>query len=135
MTRRNPPAWWRRRNRGASDRGLIEQLALAMAVGDGAGVRAVLQSDAVLVIDSGGRLPGTSTPVEGADAASEALLALMTPETSVTMVSINGVPGFVLEREDAVVGAVTAEARAHQLSAVWVVCNPDKLRHWNVSHP
>ncbi len=104
---------------------------MGMAVGDADGIRAVLQPDVVVVIDSGGRVPGTSSPVEGADAASVALLALMTPETSVTMVSINSAPGFVLEREDAVVGAVTAESRAHRISAVWVVCNPEKLRHWN----
>ena len=110
----------------------MEQLALALAVGDIEGIREVLRPDAVLVVDSGGRMPGTSRPVEGAHAASEALLSLVTPGTSVTMVSINSVPGFVLEREDAVVGAVTAEALARRLSTVWVVCNPEKLRHWNV---
>ncbi len=111
----------------------MKDLATALTAGDRAGIRAMLRFDVVLVIDSGGLMPESSTPVEGRDAASARLVALMTPETSVTMASINGVQGIVVVRDDAVVAVITAEIRSGMLSNVWVVCNPDKLTHWNRS--
>jgi hypothetical protein len=109
----------------------MEDLAIALTAGDQAGVRAMLRFDVVLVVDSGGLMPESSTPVEGRAAASAGLVALATAETSGTTASINGVPGVVLMRGGAVVAAITAESRSSLLSNVWVVCNPDKLRHWN----
>lgn len=130
MTPRQYPAWWRRRHRGAPERRTMEVLATAMSEGDESAVRELLGPDVVLVIDSGGRLPDASVPAHG-NAPAARLVALMAPGTSAVMASINGVPGFVLSRADVVVAAITAEARAQQLTTVWVVCNPDKLRHWN----
>lgn len=131
MTRRQPPAWLRRRRRGVADGTSMAALAIALTAGDRPGIRARLQLDVVLVIDSGGLMPESSTPIEGRAAASAGLMALMTAETSATTASINGLPGVVLLRGGAVVAALTAESRSRLLSNVWVVCNPDKLRHWN----
>ncbi|WP_447914072.1 hypothetical protein [Microbacterium phyllosphaerae] len=131
MTRRQYPAWVRRRRRGAADRTIMHDLAIALTAGDRPGIRAMLRCDVVLVVDSGGLMPESSTPVEGRAAASARLVALLTAETSATLASINGVQGLVLLRDGAVVAAITAESRSRLLSNVWVVCNPDKLRHWN----
>ncbi|MFD5214247.1 hypothetical protein [Microbacterium sp. NPDC058345] len=131
MIRRHQPASLRRRRLGAVDPGVVERLAVALAAGDRDEIRAVLHPQVVLTIDSGGLVPGASTPLRGAAAASEALLALTTPDTSATMASINSVRGFLLVREDVVVAAVTAEVRTRLLATLWVVCNPEKLRHWN----
>jgi RNA polymerase sigma-70 factor (ECF subfamily) len=109
----------------------MEQLANAMVSSDHDAIRALLHRDVILTIDSGGLLPLTSTPLEGPSAAASALRALMRVGTSITMASINSAPGFTLVRDEAVVGAVTAEMRAGRLSSIWVVCNPEKLRHWN----
>lgn len=109
----------------------MEALAIALVARDQAGIRAVLHFRVVLVVDSGGRMPQSSAPVEGRAAASAGLAALMTTETTTTTTSINGAPGFVLTRQGAVVAAVTAEAQSGLLSRIWVVCNPEKLRHWN----
>lgn len=131
MTRRQYPAWARRRHRGAPDIATMEELASALISADEAAIRAVLHPEAVLTIDSGGLLPSTASPLEGRDAAASALLALMTPETSITMASINSAPGLTLIRDETVVGAVAAEQRSGRLASVWIVCNPEKLRHWN----
>nr|WP_314845340.1 hypothetical protein [uncultured Microbacterium sp.] len=104
---------------------------MALANGDDDGIRSCLLPSAVLTIDSGGVVPAVQTPVEGRDRVIAGLRSLMTPATSVRMTSINGIPGLVLEREGLVIAAVTAESSAAMLSHVWVVCNPDKLRHWN----
>lgn len=109
----------------------MEALAIALVARDRAGIRAMLHFRVVLVVDSGGRMPPSSAPVEGRAAASAGLAALMTPETTVVTTSINGVPGLVFERGDTVLAAVTAESRSGLLTSVWVVCNPEKLRHWN----
>lgn len=109
----------------------MEDLAIALTAGDRAGIRAMLRFDVVLVIDSGGLMPESSAPIEGRAAASAGLVALATAETSGTTASINGVEGLVLMRDGAVVAAITAEIRSRLLSNVWVVCNPEKLKHWN----
>lgn len=131
MNRRRHPAWSRRMRRGATERDLIERLATALASSDRAGVLATLQPHVILTIDSGGLLPNALTPLVGATAAAAALAALVTDGVSVVMASINGAPGFILRRDGTVVGAVSAEMRAGSLRSLWVVCNPEKLRHWN----
>lgn len=131
MTPRQYPAWLRRRRWGAPEARTMEVLAVAMSEADESALREMLGPDVVLVVDSGGHLPDTAAPVHGNTAAAAGLIALMAPDTSAVMASINGVPGFVLSRNGVVVAAVAAEERAQQLVAVWVVCNPDKLRHWN----
>lgn len=109
----------------------MEELAIALVSADQEVVRAVLSPDVVLTIDSGGSVPTASTPLEGRSSAASALVALMTAETSVTTASINSAPGLLLTSDATVVGAVAAEMRSGLLSSVWVVCNPEKLRHWN----
>lgn len=133
MSRGQDPARLRRRHRDAAAQTTVAELAVALAEGDLAGIRAVLRTDSVLIVDSGGRMPESSALVEGRIAASAALAALMTTGTAVVMASINSAPGFVIVRDDRVVAAVSAEARSGLLATVWVVCNPDKLRHWNLS--
>ena len=131
MTRKHYPAWWRRRLRGAAAEGTMSELATALTSNDEDVLREMLHPDVVVIIDSGGFVPHAAEPAEGPAAATSQLLSLMTPDTSVAMASINSVPGFTLIRGGQVVGAVTAEERSRLLSSVWVVCNPDKLRHWN----
>lgn len=131
MTRRQYPAWARRRRRGAPDNAIIDALATAMMSGNGDDVHTVLHRDVVLTIDSGGLVPAASTSVEGRVAAASGLASLMTPETVIIKASINGAPGLILTRDDSVVGAITGEMRSGMLSSLWVVCNPEKLRHWN----
>jgi RNA polymerase sigma-70 factor (ECF subfamily) len=116
---------------------VLEELASAMTAGDTDGIRALLLPDVELVIDSGAPSPastGEGAPADesrGRDATVIALSALVAPETSTLLSSINGVPGLLLCRDDVVEGVVTAEIHDRLLSRIWVVCNPAKLRHWN----
>ncbi|MGB3376219.1 MAG: hypothetical protein WBA87_13895 [Microbacterium sp.] len=133
MTGRHLPAWVRRRRRDAVEPAVLEELASAMTAGDTDGIRALLLPDVELVIDSGEAPASTG---EGGsrgkrDAAVIALSALVAPETSTLLSSVNGVPGLVLCRAGVVEGVVTAAMHDRLLSRIWVVCNPAKLRHWN----
>lgn len=131
MTRSQYPAWARRRRRGAPDTAAMESLARALVSTDEAAIRAVLHAEVVLTVDSDGLMPSAATPSEGCDAAASGLLELMTPDTSIEQASINSVPGLTLSRDQTVVAAISAEMRSGMLSSIWVVCNPEKLRHWN----
>lgn len=118
------PAWVRRRHRDAVAQRLLDMLSTAMLGRDLGGIRAVLHDRAVVVIDTG-------APAAPPGDAAAAVAALMTPGTAITTTSVNGAPGLVLTRDRAVVGVITAQTRARRIAALWVVCNPDKLRHWN----
>jgi RNA polymerase sigma-70 factor (ECF subfamily) len=132
MIRKHYPAWARRKRRGAPDTAIIDALATALVSADDSAVRAVLHRDVVLTIDSGGLLaPTASTSLEGRVATASALTALLAPGTAVSGASINGAAGLVLTRDESVVSAITGEMRSGMLSSIWVVCNPEKLRHWN----
>ena len=130
MTSRQYPAWLRRGHRGA-DEAIIEELSRAMTAKDDEAIRGLLHRAVTLVIDSGGHLNTASIPLNGRSAASSELLSLMTTGTTTSMASINSVPGITLVRDDIVVGVITADFRSGRLFSVWVVCNPEKLRHWN----
>ena len=131
MTRGRHPARLGRRPRDASEPIAVEDLRLALAAGDRDGIRSMLHPDVVMIIDSGGRMPQSSTAVDGTHTASAELAALVATGPTVSIASINGSAGLVLERDGAVVAAVSVESRSGLLSRIWVVCNPDKLTHWN----
>lgn len=130
MTSRHCPAWLRRGHRGA-DEAIIQELSRAMTAKDDEAIRGLLHRAVTLVIDSGGHLNTASIPLNGRSAASSELMSLMTTGTTTAMASINSVPGITLVRDDRVVGVITADFRSGRVSSVWVVCNPEKLRHWN----
>lgn len=130
MTGRFPPAWLRRGDRGANG-AIIEQLSRAMTARDDEAIRDVLHRAVTLVIDSGGHMDTASIPLNGRSAASSELMSLMSVGTTAAVASINSAPGITLVRDDRVVGVITADFRSGRLSSVWVVCNPEKLRHWN----
>jgi len=109
----------------------MRQLADALRVIDEDAIRAVLHRKVVTIIDSGGLLPAGSAPLRGREATASTLSSLRVSSASVARASINGVPGVTLAREGQVIATITAEMRSGLLSSVWVVCNPDKLRHWN----
>ncbi|MGV2902799.1 hypothetical protein ACNPM4_14065 [Microbacterium sp. AGC62] len=131
MTRKHYPAWLRRRRHDAADADTIETFGSALCALDEDAIRALLHPEVVVVIDSGGHVPTGPMPATGPEAAASELRALMTPGTFIATASINGVPGLTLVRGERIVAALTAEMRSHLLSNIWIVCNPDKLRHWN----
>lgn len=134
MTRRSHPAWLRRRRRGTPET-IIEEFSRALTEKDDEAVRRLLHGAVTLVIDSGGHLNTATIPLHGRSAASSELLALMTAGTTAVVASVNGVAGLTLMRDDRVVGVITGEFRSCRLSGMWVVCNPEKLRHWNRATP
>ncbi|MEV6033957.1 hypothetical protein AB0L65_22590 [Nonomuraea sp. NPDC052116] len=112
---------------------VARRFAAACDLGDAAALRAVLAADAIVVSDGGGKLRAPVRPTYGADAVARFVTSLLAgrPGTEVAVESVNGRTGLVLRqagRAVAVVGVSVAEA---EITAVWIVLNPDKLQHWH----
>ncbi|MGW0203993.1 hypothetical protein ACWDX9_62370, partial [Nonomuraea sp. NPDC003201] len=109
------------------------RFAAACDLKDTAALRAVLAADAIVVSDGGGKLRAPVRPIYGADAVARFVTSLLAgrPGTEVAVESVNGRTGLVLRqagRAVAVAGVSVAEA---EITAVWIVLNPDKLQHWH----
>ncbi|MFC5434346.1 hypothetical protein ACFPJ2_11730 [Microbacterium suwonense] len=91
----------------------------------------VIGPDAVLIVDDGGHGPVTPTRMQGRARVIGGLRELMAAGTTPTLASINGSHGITLARDGRVVGVITVQVGGGMLSTIWVVSNPEKLRHWN----
>ncbi|MGW4967983.1 hypothetical protein ACWEPL_63150 [Nonomuraea sp. NPDC004186] len=112
---------------------VARRFAAACDLGDTAALREVLAADAIVVSDGGGKLRAPVRPTYGADAVARFVTSLLAgrPGTEVAVESVNGRTGLVLRqagRAVAVVGVSVAEA---EITAVWIVLNPDKLQRWH----
>ena len=96
-------------------------------------VRATLHPDATVTIDGGGTVSADPSPARGGASAARLLIRVITdnPAVTVTEHSVNGQAGLVFRHEARVVGVLSVSVRAGTIRDIWIVLNPDKLRHWN----
>lgn len=92
----------------------------------------VLRRDAALTVDSGGTLPIRPHAHGRADVA-QLILELIAhfPGVRLEPGHINGGPGIVLRASGQIVGVLNAVRRGRAAQELWIVVNPEKLRHWN----
>jgi RNA polymerase sigma-70 factor (ECF subfamily) len=104
----------------------------------------VLASDVRLVADGGAKVRSARDVVEGADRVAQGLVAAATGQrgdtwwrAGVTMRSarINGLPGIVVQTPEGVALTAAFEIEGGRIRALYVVRNPDKLRHVASSRP
>ena len=111
---------------------IVERFRHAVATGDMNEMLAVLDVDAQLIADGGGKVAAATRPVIGADRIARFILGyagkLQWSETDFTPVSINGTPGLLMRHPLAGDGAYSFEIADGRIRAVLVVRNPDKLR-------
>ncbi|MFI6294810.1 hypothetical protein ACIBEJ_24690 [Nonomuraea sp. NPDC050790] len=112
---------------------VARRFAGACAAGDTAELRGVLAPDAIVVSDGGGKVRAAVRPIHGADAVARFVAALLIgqPGTEVTLGSVNGRTGLVLRRAGRAVAVVSVSVAGSEVTAVWIVLNPDKLRRWH----
>ncbi|MEQ4717627.1 hypothetical protein [Nonomuraea sp. B19D2] len=53
------------------------------------------------------------------------------PGADVAPGSVNGRTGLVLRRAGMAVAVVSVSVAGAQVTALWIVLNPDKLQHWH----
>ena len=102
--------------------------------GDMKALGAMLALDVSLHADGGGKRSAALEPVLGLDAVlqlHEKLANLFEAKGSTLVRAgfINGLPGFVTREADGELQTTALEIRDGQVAAVYVVRNPDKLRH------
>ncbi|WP_327365336.1 RNA polymerase subunit sigma-24 [Streptomyces sp. NBC_01217] len=107
----------------------------ACDLGDLAALVSLLDPDATMLSDGGGKVRAALHPVHGADRTARFMLAALSrhPRLKATLQSVNGKTGLILRHGTTVSGVVSFHVKKEKITDVWLVLNPDKLRSWNQS--
>jgi RNA polymerase sigma-70 factor, ECF subfamily len=126
----------RRRFPASREQGMRLAAAFAGAAqkGDVATLTKLLAEDAVLYSDGGGKRAAALNPIKGADKIVRFLggITRKNPALSSMQVrpaTVNGLAGFVLREEDGAIDTLAFEHDGSRIVAIYVVRNPEKLRH------
>jgi RNA polymerase sigma-70 factor, ECF subfamily len=115
-------------------RRLAQAFAGAVQSGDLAALEKLLADDAVLYSDGGGKRAAALNPIYGADKILRFLGGIARKDPAFSAIklraaTINGLAGFVLREEDGALDTMAFDVRGGRIAAIYVVVNPDKLRH------
>jgi RNA polymerase sigma-70 factor, ECF subfamily len=112
---------------------LVSAFMNASRSGDIAALTRMLASDARVVSDGGGKVPAALNVIEGADRVAAFLAGVVrkgwTDEMTVRFDTINGLPGLILSGPHGLVQTTAFEIEGDVVTAIYVVRNPDKLKH------
>lgn len=113
---------------------LAEAFFNASRSGDMKSLGAMLAADVSVHADGGGKRPAAMEPIFGFEAVMkvhEGLAALFRKSGSrlVRVGFVNGLPGFVTLEADGELQTTALEIKDGKVAAIYVVRNPDKLRH------
>jgi RNA polymerase sigma-70 factor (ECF subfamily) len=93
----------------------------------------LLASDAKVVSDGGGKVAAALNVIEGAERVAAFLAGVArkgwTDDLTVRFDTINGLPGLIVSGPNGLVQTVAFEIEGDVVKAIYVVRNPDKLRH------
>lgn len=112
---------------------LVSAFMTASRSGDVATLTRLLASDARLVTDGGGKVAAALNVIDGAERVAAFLAGVVrkgwTDETTVRFETINGLPGLIVSGPEGLVQTNAFEIQGDVVKAIYVVRNPDKLRH------
>lgn len=111
---------------------VVRRFTVACGTGDPAALRAILAEDAMVVSDGGGKVRAAAEPTHGAAAVAGFVTDLLRggPRPEVSVASVNGRAGLLLQAEDRVVAVIGVSVAGAEVTALWITLNPDKLRRW-----
>jgi len=112
---------------------LMSAFLTASRSGDLATLTRLLASDARVVADGGGKVSAALNVIEGADRVAAFLAGAVrkgwTDDMTVHLDTINGLPGMIVSGANGLVQTNAFEIENGVIKAIYVVRNPDKLRH------
>jgi RNA polymerase sigma-70 factor, ECF subfamily len=113
---------------------LAAAFAAATQSGDAGILMKLLAEDAVLYSDGGGKRAAALNPIYGADKILRFLVgvARKNPELPAMQwraATVNGLAGFVMREEGGAIDTIAFEHHDGRIVAIYVVRNPEKLRH------
>jgi RNA polymerase sigma-70 factor (ECF subfamily) len=94
----------------------------------------LLDPDASVIADGGGRARAALRPIEGSQHIARYLVDLFAISPNVTLLerSVNGQPGLVAQQDGVTVTVWALDVAGDQVTRMWAVRNPDKLRPWTL---
>jgi RNA polymerase sigma-70 factor (ECF subfamily) len=112
---------------------LVSAFITASRSGDVATLTRLLARDAKVVSDGGGKVAAALNVIEGAEHVAAFLAGVVrkgwTDDLVVRFDTINGLPGLIVSGPNGLVQTVAFEMEGDVVKAIYVVRNPDKLRH------
>ncbi|USB33948.1 RNA polymerase sigma-70 factor [Paenibacillus sp. YPG26] len=112
--------------------GAVEQFVQALLSGDVNALLNIIKSDAVLYSDGGGKVNAAVRPIHGVERIAmffSSLLAKAPEGFSYSVTSVNGDIGIVTYTHGQPLNVVTFQVQEGQIASIYLVVNPDKLRH------
>ena len=121
-----------------SHRSTVHDLRLAVEARNLSNLVALLDPSVAMAVDSGGKVPADRRIVRGRARVAERACTLLenapfdsAGQLDITEQQVNGQAGLVLRRKGRVCGVVSVNVRNGLVTDLWIMLNPDKLRHWN----
>jgi RNA polymerase sigma-70 factor (ECF subfamily) len=112
---------------------LLSAFITASRSGDVAALTRLLASDARVVSDGGGKVAAALNVIEGADRVAAFLAGVVrkgwTDDMTLRFETINGLPGLMMSGASGLVQTNAFEIEGDVVKAIYVVRNPDKLKH------
>src|SRR5215467_13069406 len=116
----------------ASQAAIIRDFKTAWQTSDIAALVGLLDPDATITADGGGRAAAALHPIEGAEQIARYLAELAVHAADLTILerTVNGQPGLIAQRDGATVTVFAFDVTDDHISHIWAIRNPDKLRPW-----
>jgi RNA polymerase sigma-70 factor (ECF subfamily) len=116
---------------------LLSAFTAATQSGDLKAMTQLLASDVRFVADGGGKVRSADTVVDGADRVARFIVDAMRPKVgqwwrddfAMRFAIVNGLPGVIVDAPEGPVQTAAIEIERDVIRAIYVVRNPDKLRH------
>jgi RNA polymerase sigma-70 factor (ECF subfamily) len=116
---------------------LLSAFMAATQAGDLGALTKLLASDARVVTDGGGKVRAAQEVIDGADRVARFLVdatrkrpdAWWRADFTVRVATVNGLPGVIVDAPEGPVQTAAFEIEGDVIRALYVVRNPDKLRH------
>ncbi|NUW33279.1 RNA polymerase sigma factor SigJ [Nonomuraea sp. SMC257] len=92
----------------------------------------LLDPEATAVGDGGGVVSAMLDPVEGGERIARYLIEVTgrAPDLTILERTVNGQPGLVAQRDGVTEAVFAFDVAGDQITRIWAVRNPDKLRPW-----
>jgi RNA polymerase sigma-70 factor (ECF subfamily) len=112
---------------------LLSAFSEAVASGDVSRLAGLLREDAIAMTDGGGRKTAALNPIKGADKIARFFISLAAKNVNrnirVEPTMINGTVGALLYMDGEVDQSMSMAIDGERIAAIYIVRNPDKLRH------
>jgi RNA polymerase sigma-70 factor (ECF subfamily) len=118
--------------RTARSSALVDEFVAALSAGDAGRLMRVFTADAALLSDGGGKVIAATRPIMGPQRVAAFLIGVNSKRKTAPkfeMTTVNGTPGFILHADGDVQSVYSFEIRGGMISSVYIMRNPEKLRH------